>query len=263
MITLVVIGLLGGLITSLSPCMLPVLADRARRGHVGSPAEADAEGGSRPDEQGPASALVVAGLVVSFSLATLFGSVVLSSLGPAAGHAARRRDRGAAAGRARLLVPKLGDLMERRSPGCSAVRCGPGSQGLGLGLALGLVYVPCAGPVLATIAVVGATHRVGIGAFVLTLSFAVGIAMPLLALALAGEQASRRIGVFRRRMREVRVGGGVLMIGGRRWRSGSTSPTAAAPRARLHQHPAERDREQRRRDEAAAQADPSPPRASR
>jgi cytochrome c biogenesis protein CcdA/thiol-disulfide isomerase/thioredoxin len=214
MITLVVIGLLGGLITSLSPCILPVLPIVFAAGMTGAPAEADAEGGEplpywnrvrRP-------LLVVAGLVVSFSLATLFGSVALSSLG-------LPQDTLRDAGIAVLLlvglgmvVPKLGDFLERPFVRLQRRAVRPGSQGLGLGLALGLVFVPCAGPVLAAIAVVGATHRVGIGAFVLTLAFAVGVALPLLAFALAGEQASRRLGVFRRRMRGVRLTGGVLMM---------------------------------------------------
>ena len=55
-----------------------------------------------------------------------------------------------------------------------------------LGLALGVLYVPCAGPVLAALTVIGATHRVGLGAVILTAAFAVGTAVPLLAVAVAG-----------------------------------------------------------------------------
>ena len=203
MLTLVVVGLLGGLITSLSPCILPVLPIVLTAGMTST--TEDGHRARRP-------LLVVAGLVVSFSLATLFGSLVLSSLDLPQD---TLRDAGIAVlllvGLG-LLVPKLGDLLERPFARLQRRAVRPGSQGLGLGLALGLVFVPCAGPVLAAIAVVGATHRVGIGAFVLTLAFAIGIALPLLAFALAGEQVSRRIGIFRRRMREVRLGGGVLMI---------------------------------------------------
>ena len=204
MFTLVVVGLLGGLITSVSPCILPVLPIVLAAGMT----SATEEGKSvrRP-------VLVVAGLVVSFSLATLFGSLILSSLD-------LPQDTLRNAGIAVLivvglgmLIPRLGELLERPFARLQRRAVRPGSQGLGLGLALGLVYVPCAGPVLAAIAVVGATHRVGLSAFLLTLFFAIGIALPLLAFALAGEQAGRRIGVFRKRMREVRLGGGVLLIG--------------------------------------------------
>jgi cytochrome c biogenesis protein CcdA/thiol-disulfide isomerase/thioredoxin len=215
MFTLVVVGLLGGLITSLSPCILPVLPIVLAAGMT---AQAEAAAGGvavavpyRSRVRRPV--LVVAGLVVSFSLATLFGSLILSSLGLPQD---TLRDAGIAVlivvGLG-MLIPKIGELLERPFARLQRRAVRPGSQGLGLGLALGLVYVPCAGPVLAAIAVVGATHHVGLRAFLLTLFFAIGIALPLLAFALAGEQAGRRIGVFRRRMREVRFGGGVLLIG--------------------------------------------------
>jgi cytochrome c biogenesis protein CcdA/thiol-disulfide isomerase/thioredoxin len=215
MFTLVVVGLLGGLITSLSPCILPVLPIVLAAGMTGS-AELDGDGEPvripyRSRVRRPV--FVVVGLVVSFSLATLFGSLVLSSLGLPQD---TLRDAGIAilivVGLG-LLIPKIGELLERPFARLQRRAVRPGSQGLGLGLALGLVYVPCAGPVLAAIAVVGATHRVGLGAFILTLFFAIGVALPLLVFALAGEQAAQRISVFRRRMREVRLGGGVLMIG--------------------------------------------------
>ncbi len=215
MFTLVVVGLLGGLITSLSPCILPVLPIVLAAGVTAAP-EPGAGGAEGPvpyRARVRRPLLVVAGLVVSFSLATLFGSLLLSSLGLPQD---TLRDAGIVVlllvGLG-MLVPKLGEVLERPFIRLQRRAVRPGSQGLGLGLALGLVFVPCAGPVLAAIAVVGATHRIGLGAFVLTLFFAVGIAVPLLVFALAGEQAGHRIRLFRRRMREVRLGGGVLMIG--------------------------------------------------
>ena len=65
---------------------------------------------------------------------------------------------------------------------------------------------------LATIVVVGANHHVGFSALVLTVAFAIGAAVPLLLLALAGESLTRRLGALRRRAQGLRVAGGVLMI---------------------------------------------------
>ena len=62
--------------------------------------------------------------------------------------------------------------------------------GLLLGASLGLVMVPCAGPVLAAISVVAASRDVGIETLALTLAYALGIAVPLLAFALGGRQAT-------------------------------------------------------------------------
>ena len=62
-----------------------------------------------------------------------------------------------------------------------------------LGLSLGLVFVPCAGPVLATITVVGTQHHIGWSAVLLTAAFAVGVAVPLLVFALAGQSWPTRM----------------------------------------------------------------------
>ena len=77
MITLALIGLLGGLITGISPCILPVLpviflsgGAQSARGTTDAPQA----GRWRPY-------LVIAGLVVSFSLFTLVGSLILGLLG--------------------------------------------------------------------------------------------------------------------------------------------------------------------------------------
>jgi thiol-disulfide isomerase/thioredoxin len=47
---------------------------------------------------------------------------------------------------------------------------------------------------------------------VLTVSFAIGTAIPLLVFALAGQRVTERVGAFRRRQRSIRVVGGVVMI---------------------------------------------------
>jgi cytochrome c biogenesis protein CcdA/thiol-disulfide isomerase/thioredoxin len=202
--TLVVIGLLGGLITSLSPCVLPVLPVVLASG-VSAPQAGGGQTKARPYA-------VIAGLVLSFSLATLFGSVVLSAL-----HLPQDllRDAGIAVlvlVGVGLVVPWVGHLVERPFARLPARAVSSKSSGLGLGLALGLLYVPCAGPVLATIAVVGANHRVGFGATLLTVAFAVGAGIPLLILAAAGERLTQRLSAVRGRVGRLRVVAGVLMI---------------------------------------------------
>ena len=204
MFTLVVIGLLGGLITSLSPCVLPVLPVVLAAG-VSAPNAEGRQTRSRPYA-------VIAGLVLSFSLATLFGSIVLSAL-----HLPQDllRDLGIAVlviVGVGLIVPWVGHLIEAPFARLPARAVSSKSSGVGLGLALGLLYVPCAGPVLATIAVVGANHRVGFGATVLTVAFAIGAGLPLLALAAAGERLTQRLSAVRGRVGRLRIGAGALMI---------------------------------------------------
>ena len=64
----------------------------------------------------------------------------------------------------------------------------------------------------AAIIVAGSTGRIGIGTVLLTLSFAVGVAIPLLGFALAGRGLIERIRAFRSRERGLRIAAGVAMI---------------------------------------------------
>ncbi|MEO8889092.1 MAG: cytochrome c biogenesis protein CcdA, partial [Jatrophihabitantaceae bacterium] len=192
MLILVIVGFTAGVITSISPCVLPVL-----------PVILSASANRSQSRWRPYG--VVAGLVLSFSASTLFGSLLLSAL-----HLPQDflRDAGilvlVVIGLS-LIVPKLAELLERPFTRLTSRRgVNPDSNGLVLGLGLGLLFVPCAGPVLATIAVVGATHHFGVGAVVLTIAFGLGVGLPLLVLALAGDALARRTGILRSRARAVR-----------------------------------------------------------
>jgi len=91
-----------------------------------------------------------------------------------------------------LLVPRLGELLER--PFARFARPGPKGtrSGFVLGLGLGLVFVPCAGPVLATVAVLGARHHASFESVLLSFAFGIGVALPLLVIALAGDRLIER-----------------------------------------------------------------------
>lgn len=77
---------------------------------------------------------------------------------------------------------------------------------------MGALYVPCAGPVLAAIVVAGGTASIGLPTLVLTATFAIGTALPLLVFALAGRRTAERVAAFRRRQRVIQIAGGVTMI---------------------------------------------------
>jgi cytochrome c biogenesis protein CcdA len=71
MITLVLIGLVGGLITGISPCILPVLPVIFLSGGAQGARNARS---AKPDGRRPY--LVVAGFTLSFSVFTLVGTLV-------------------------------------------------------------------------------------------------------------------------------------------------------------------------------------------
>lgn len=245
MLVLIAIGFVAGLITSISPCILPVLPVVLAAGvrpqptedPAGTPAQVLATTPTRASaptrastpskyvitapSKAPARRLhvrswrpyaVVAGLVISFSAATLFGTVVLSALGLSQD---LLRDAGIVVlvifGVGLILRP-VGELLERPFVRLTGRPVNPSSNGLVLGLGAGLLFVPCAGPVLATIAVVGATHHVGFSAVVLTVAFGIGVAVPLLLLTLAGDALSRRTRALQSHAMVLRVSGGVLML---------------------------------------------------
>jgi cytochrome c biogenesis protein CcdA/thiol-disulfide isomerase/thioredoxin len=210
-VTLVLIGLVGGIITGVSPCVLPVLpvvffgGAGTNSGPAGEAGPAAVPGRQRPY-------LVVLGLVLSFAVFTLFGAFILSSL-HLPGDAIRWVGLGllVLVGLG-LLVPPLGHLIERPFYRFPQRFTGTGRSGFVLGIALGAVFVPCAGPVLAAITVAGATGHFGWHSIGLTLGFAAGTAIPLLAFALAGRGLTQRIGAFRRRQGLFRAVSGAVMI---------------------------------------------------
>lgn len=204
--TVALIGFLGGLITGISPCILPVLPVVLLSGMDSTRSSTSAaSSAARPY-------LVIAGLVCSFSLATLIGSALLTAL-----HLPQDAIRWAALvvlvliGLG-LIFPPVQHLIERPFAYLPQRQIGSGTNGFVLGLTLGALYVPCAGPVLAAIVVAGGTSSIGLGALVLTATFAVGNALPLLAFALAGRRVAERVAAFRRRQRAMQIAGGIAMI---------------------------------------------------
>ncbi len=178
MILLLAIGFVAGVITAVSPCVLPVLPIVLAGGAAG--------GTRRPYA-------IVAGLLVSFTVFTLSASALLSALGLPQD---TLRDIAIAllfVVAATLLVPRFGMAIE--APFARLSR-GPSSDlggGFVLGAALGLVFVPCAGPVLATVSVLAAEHKVGVRLVLLTLAYAAGAGTVLLLFAIGGQRVARRM----------------------------------------------------------------------
>lgn len=207
MVGLLFIGFLAGVIAGVSPCILPVLP--VVLVDWGTPIE-DTEHPFRARRQ--RSVAVVTGLVLSFSIVTAVGSVLLSSLGLPENLLRTLGIVMLVLFGLGLLVPRLEVLLER--PFARLTVTSPRGTGPGflLGLGLGAVFAPCAGPVLAAISVLGATHRASLYSVVLSLFFATGAACPLLVIALAGDRLIERNRRLAQRARRLRPYAGLLLI---------------------------------------------------
>ena len=186
------IGFIAGVITAISPCVLPVLPILLASG----------ASGRKPLH-------VIAGLVASFSVFTLFATWLLDQLGLPQDTLRKLAIFFLFAMAAVLLVPRAALVIERPLAVFSRLRPKTvGGSGFFFGATLGLVFVPCAGPVLATVTVVAANNNVGARAILLTLFYALGAAVPMLAIAYGGREAAAHL---RRHAQTVRVASGAIV----------------------------------------------------
>src|SRR5438552_4825447 len=145
MIVLVAIAFVVGIVTAFTPCILPVLPIVLAGGASGSRRKPYA---------------IVGGLVASFTVFTLIATWLLDLL-----HLPQDLLRKIAIGilfvvAATLLVPRLAELLERPFLFLTRRRAGDLGGGFLLGASLGLVFVPCAGPLLGAVAAAAHPHRV-------------------------------------------------------------------------------------------------------
>ena len=178
MLVLLGIGFLAGIITALSPCVLPVLPILLAGGATG--------GRRRPYA-------IVAGIVLSFTVFTLAAAWLLDLLGLPEDVLRNLAIALLFVLAATLIFPRFGLLLERPLARLTRRRGGDLGGGFLLGASLGLVFVPCAGPVLATISVLAAQHKVGFEAVLLTFVYALGAAVPMLFVAIGGQRAAGRL----------------------------------------------------------------------
>jgi cytochrome c biogenesis protein CcdA/thiol-disulfide isomerase/thioredoxin len=203
MLVLAGVAFVAGIVTAISPCVLPVLPLL----FAGS-----ASGGRRRP------VALVAGLVVSFTVFTLTATALLSAPGLPDDLLRKIAIAVVVVLGLALLWPRLGEILER--PFLALGRRSPGDLGGGffLGLNLGLLFTPCAGPVIAAIAVLAATRSLSLDAVLVTSAYALGAGVVLLALAIGAQRglsATRlraRAPAVRRALGAVIVGVAVLMV---------------------------------------------------
>lgn len=199
------LALIAGILTIAAPCTLPVLP-ALLGGSVGQ------SGRLRP-------VLIALGFILAFAAATL----VFSAVTHLAGFDANTLRNIAIVlllifGLVMLwprlfqwLTEQLSSLISRGGGSATPIYAG-NAGGFVLGTTLGLVWTPCAGPVLASILTVIATSPDIAWAGTLLTAYAIGAAIPMLAIAYGGQAITTRVRSVARIAPRLQQGFGVLVI---------------------------------------------------
>jgi cytochrome c biogenesis protein CcdA/thiol-disulfide isomerase/thioredoxin len=191
------IAFLAGVITAISPCVLPVLP-------ILLAGSATSTNRRRPYA-------IVAGLVVSFTTFTLAGAALLSALGLPED---LLRDIAIVALvilAASLLSQRVAWILERPFLFLTRRRVGQDSNGFVVGLSVGLVFVPCAGPVLAAVTALAASGEITFRIVLVTGAYAIGAAIPMLAIAIGGQRLGSGMRIVRTHAGAARKAAGIVV----------------------------------------------------
>lgn len=206
MILLLLFSFLAGFVTILAPCIWPVLPI------VLSSSIAGEKGHQRPLG-------ITLGVMVSFTIFTLSVSylvrffhldpnvlrilavIIIVFLGLT------------------MIIPKLSEMFElfvsqlSNMFGQNGMNTNNGFlPGFITGLSLGIVWSPCAGPILATIATLAATGQVSIQVILVTIAYVTGVGVPLFAFAYGGQQFITRAKGINQYTGRIQQAFGIIMI---------------------------------------------------
>jgi len=206
MVVLILVAFIAGLVTAISPCVLPILPIVLATGADG-------------DRRRPY--LVILGLIASFTFFTLASVQIISALGLPSSVLRDIAIAIIAIFGLTLLVPALSEVFERATgrlqragaalmtpatPGPLVMAAGVGGSqsaaparrgsvvgGLLTGVGLGLVWTPCAGPILGAITSLAVTAPGSWSTLVLVFTYSLGAGLPLLAIAQGGRVTMARL----------------------------------------------------------------------
>jgi len=197
MLLLLGVAFVAGVVTAISPCVLPVLPIVLAGGATG--------GARRPYA-------IVAGLVASFTVFTLSAAALLSALGLPDDLLRTLAIAVVVVVGVSLVWPPFGDLLGRPFHALARRRPGDAGGGFLLGVSLGLLFTPCAGPVIGAVITVAATQSVTLDAVLITLAYGLGAGIVLLGVAIAARRGMS-LHAVRTRAPLVRQALGVAILG--------------------------------------------------
>lgn len=206
MFILICFAFLAGIVTILSPCVLPVLPALLSTGTL--------SGKLRPLG-------IVAGVVVSFTLFTLLASTLFHYT-PLSPSTLRQIAILIIALFALFMIfPRLGDWFSQATQRIAQVGTDIQAKqqttdgfwaGFLLGCALGLVWTPCAGPILASIITLIAVNAISLKVVILLLAYIIGAAIPMFLIIYGGQRILQTSKFLSRHAVGIRQFFGLLML---------------------------------------------------
>jgi cytochrome c biogenesis protein CcdA/thiol-disulfide isomerase/thioredoxin len=187
MVLAIVFAFVAGLITAVSPCVLPVLPIVFA-------------GGAGENRRRPFA--IIAGLALTFLVSILFAALLLDALGLPKDLLRNLSIALLFLLAATLIFPQVGQWIERPLSRLSRRPSGDLGGGFLLGCALGFVFVPCGGPAIGFVTISASAHEFGGKTIAVAVAYTLGVSAVLLAIAIGGRRASNalRVGVQRFRV---------------------------------------------------------------
>lgn len=202
MIILLLFAFLAGIVTILSPCILPILPI-VLSGTVSG------------DKKRPYG--IILGFILSFTFFTLFLATIVKLTGVPTGTLRIIAGVILLMFGLSLILPSFQTFIEKLFSKLSAF--GPKANphagfwgGFVIGLTIGIVWTPCVGPILASVIALAATSQITAVTFLITLTYSIGTAVPMFIIMYGGRNLLKKAPGLLNNTTIIQKAFGVLMI---------------------------------------------------
>jgi cytochrome c biogenesis protein CcdA/thiol-disulfide isomerase/thioredoxin len=205
MVFLVIFAFIAGIVTILSPCILPVLPII-----LSSSVSAKENSKSRPFG-------IILGFIASFTFFTLFLSALVRLTGVSADLLRTVSIIVIASFGISLLVPRFQIFLERLFTSFGKI-VPQGNKnpsfvsGILVGLSLGLLWTPCVGPIIASVIALAVTGTVTIDTFIVTLAYSIGTAIPMFGVMIGGQALLKKVPWLLGNTEKIQKAFGLIMV---------------------------------------------------